>query len=148
MAFEPLQNRFQNEEELKEYTNKKRRFLIVNLWRNANPNGLDISRDPIAVCNPHTIAKESYVSYEIRCAGGLSLYEYHISGGKGDADCMSHEWYFYSNMTVDENLMWISHDSEGDFLSVPHTAFTLPNSGPNERKSIEARAFVFLDELR
>ena len=49
-------------------------------------------------------------------------------------------------MSVDECLMWISHDSGRKLLSVPHTSFNVQeNSG--QRKSIEARPLVFLDEL-
>ena len=147
VSFIPLQSRFQNLDELKKYTSRKSRFLIVNVWRNADPSGSPILQHPLAVCDPRTVLKESLVSYEIRCPRGLSLYEYHISGGKGDEDCKNHEWYFYSRMSINECLMWISHDSYGIFQSVPHTSFTLPNNMKSERKSIEARAFVFLDEL-
>lgn len=144
--FQPLQSRFRKEGDLEDYMNRKCRFLIVNIWRNGDSSGLPISRDPLAVCDPRTVPKESLVEYEVRCPEGLSLYDYHISGGKGDIDCASHGWYFYSKMKLDECLMWISHDSFGEFSSVPHTAFALPNQGlVGIRKSIETRAFVFLD---
>ena len=143
VVFKPLQNRFQNSEKLIQYIKRNSRFLIINVWRNADHSERPIAQDPIAVCDPSTVPKESFVNYEIRCPGGLSLYEYHISGGNND--CKSHKWYFYSRMTVDESLMWISHDSNGEYSSVPHTAFTIPNNVAGERKSIEARAFVFLE---
>ena len=145
VSFKPLRNRFENEEELENYTNGKCRFLIVNLWRNADPNKFPISQDPLAVCDPRSIPNESLVNYEIRCSDGLSLYEYHVSGGKSDNDCKHHKWYYYSGMTVDECLIWISYDKDGTFSSVPHTAFSLPQNESRERKSIEARAFVFLE---
>ena len=145
VEFKPLLNQFQHTNELIQYIKRSSRFLIINVWRNADHIDRPIAQDPIAVCDPRTVPKESFVNYEIRCPDGLSLYEYHISGGKADNDCKRHKWYFYSRMTVDESLMWISYDSKEEYSSVPHTAFTIPNQIAGERKSIEARAFVFLE---
>ena len=145
VSFKPLKNRFRNGEELEKYSHGKGRFLIVNVWRNADPSCLPIVQDPLAVCDPRSVPNESLVNYEIRCSNDLSLFEYHISGGKSDDDCKNHKWYYYSNMSVNECLMWISYDKDGKFLSVPHTAFSLPTEASRERKSIEARLFVFLE---
>ena len=146
VAFPLLQERFEDETELKEYISGKKRFLIINVWRNADPTRGHIEQDPLAVCDPRTIQKDAWVTYEIFCSKDLSLFEYHISGGDGDEDCSSHKWYYFSRMSVHECLMWISHDSGRKLLSVPHTSFKIQeNSG--QRKSIEARAFVFLEEL-
>ena len=145
VSFMPLVNRLDNEV-LKQYTEGKGRFLIVNLWRNADPSKFPICKDPLAVCDPKSVPKESLVDYEIRSTNGLSLFEYHVSGGQSDEDCKNHKWYYYSYMKVDECLMWISFDKSGVFPSVPHTSFSLSTTESRERKSIEARAFVFLEE--
>lgn len=56
-----------------------------------------------------------------------------------------HRWYYYPDMTLDEVIVFKSHDSRPGMASrVAHTAFTDPTCPPGTptRASVEARGLV------
>ena len=56
-----------------------------------------------------------------------------------------HRWYYFSNMTPDELLVFKGYDSEGPHaMNAMHTAFDNPAAGPHAipRESIEARMTI------
>merc|ERR1712002_1102972 len=145
VSFKPIQERFDDPGELDRYINGNGRFIIVDLWKNADPNGSTVQQSALAMCDPNSVPDDNYVTTEIRCSDGSSYWDFRVSGGEDDTDCADHKWYYYSNMTVDECWMFVNHDSGRQLKSVPHSAFQIPH-GPNiTRRSIETRAFVFLE---
>eukprot|EP00928_Gymnodinium_smaydae_P049014 TRINITY_DN32856_c0_g1_i1.p1 TRINITY_DN32856_c0_g1~~TRINITY_DN32856_c0_g1_i1.p1 ORF type:complete len:344 (-),score=28.86 TRINITY_DN32856_c0_g1_i1:155-1147(-) len=126
-------------------------MLSVNVWRSIDENN-PVRQQPLAVCDPATMAEVRRVEHEIHCpdtSGNDARFLPPFDG------CLPEDrWFYYPHMTHEECLMFFS---EGYFLpssaeksgwynaSVPHTSFDLGAQEPVPiRRSVEARVFVFL----
>ena len=119
----------------------KRRYVAYNIWRVMTPPPQDI---PLCVCSATSTATEDVVTGEavIDAEGqpelrfGSSLYRYNPD----------HVWFYFSNMTRDEALVFKAFDSDLDQIQgCPHSAFNDPTCPANAepRASIEVRAYVY-----
>jgi hypothetical protein len=119
------------------------RLAIYNIWRVTTPPP---QSKPLAVCDASSIGKaEAYES-------GVTL-----SYPDGtDVDFLTtlyrpragHRWYYFSDMTPDEVLVFKSHDTDPARAGrVPHCAFVDDSvSGGAVRMSIEARVLAAFEE--
>ncbi|KAI0379251.1 hypothetical protein F5Y04DRAFT_290464 [Hypomontagnella monticulosa] len=81
------------------------RLLIVNTWRPLNGPVMDY---PLAVCDPATVSVPNDGFATDRVGPDFQGENYYLK--HRDA----HKWYWLSNQRVDELLLFISFDSEGD----------------------------------
>ena len=117
----------------------KGRFQIINLWRPlVNP----VQNFPLVMCDTRTVGTVDVVPTERRAPnhiGEILLATYNPA----------HRWYYFSNMTSDEVLVFKTFDSEnaGRTPGSIHTSIDVPGVSPDTppRESIETRAFVFYD---
>ncbi|KAH8802956.1 hypothetical protein F5884DRAFT_491189 [Xylogone sp. PMI_703] len=128
---------------------QKTRWGIINIWRPIKP----VSKDPLAVCDAHSVRDEDLIPTTIKLPiGGAGQYE-NPRDKEGNFDNLNarahpdHRWYYASNMKPEEVLLLKCFDSkkaEGLATRVPHTAFAIPGTenAPN-RESIETRCLVF-----
>lgn len=134
----------------------KRRFAIVNLWRNiaAEP----VATNPLALCDARTVEPEELVVFEIH-------YRDRIGENYFCKHTERHRWSYYPAMTTDEALLIKQWDSVGTLArskgersdaadpTAPctfslHSAFEDPASPPDapDRWSIEVRCAVLYDD--
>jgi len=115
----------------------KGRFQIINLWR---PLVDLVQNYPLVLCDARTIDSADVVPTERRSpshVGEILLATFNPE----------HRWYYFSNMTNDEILVFKTFDS-GNQDRTPgsiHTSVCIPDISPDvpPRESIETRAFVF-----
>ena len=118
----------------------KGRFQIINLWR---PLVNSVQNFPLALCDARSVDMDDVLA-TVRQApnhtGEILLATY--SPG--------HRWYYFSNMTSDEVLVFKTFDSEtaGRDAGSIHTSIDIPGTPADAvpRESIETRAFVFYDQ--
>jgi hypothetical protein len=118
-----------------------RRILGINVWRSVSPGPL--ARFPLTVCDRTSIDPDD-LEYDLNPNGGGSGINMH--------NCKPNDgqrWYYYSDMTPDEVLVFItydSHPSDGEiFRPTMHSAVTIPGSeGLQPRESVEVRFFAQL----
>lgn len=147
------------EEELAEL--RGRRFAIVNLWRNIDPDHPLVDM-PLCFCDASTARVEDYVSVEFRYVD--RVIETYL-GGYSEGQ----RWYYFPEVLRDEGILLKTYDSQGilcrDFVeedgspypyflrdqeavnatSVLHSAVKdprQPETAPT-RRSIEMRAMIF-----
>lgn len=116
----------------------KRRFGIVQLWRNISHD--PIESNPLGMCDGRTIPEEGFILLQRR-------YSYRTAEVYHIAYNAAHRWYYFPRMTRNEALIFKVFDSDPS-NGVPytaHTGFVDPTSPPDAlpRQSIEMRAFVF-----
>ena len=120
-----------------------RRFAIYQTWR-------VLSRPPqdntLTLCDGRSVpASDAVVFHAVVGPKGVPGSEFDARMCKYRPD---HRWYYFSNMSPDEVLVFKGYDSEDPHaMNAMHTAFDNPAAGPNAvpRESIEARFFAFFD---
>lgn len=115
----------------------QRRFAIINVWRSISGPVYD---HPLALCDAATVAPEALVSMERRAEeriGELQVALYHPE----------QRWYYFSEMQVDEALLFKTFDSETDGRArfTIHSSFEVSDAlvDAPPRESIESRCLVF-----
>jgi len=119
------------------------RYAMYNVWRAFSPPPQDF---PLAVCDAQSITPADEVTVTAitkeRSAGEI------IHDTTGYLYSPAHRWHYYPNMTIDEVIVFKSHDSDPAHVRrVPHTAFTDPTCPPgvSTRASVEMRALALFD---
>lgn len=119
------------------------RLLGINTWRSLAPAPVD---RPLALVDRRTLDEADFVPAVIGGPG---------RGGGLTSLCSSynpgHRLCWWSNMTPDEVLVFLQYEEgHGPKSTVMHTAFTDPGCPPgtHPRQSIEARAYVFIEDGR
>lgn len=120
-----------------------RRWAHYNLWRSITPPPQDY---PLAVCDARSIVPadgETVVAHTTtRTVGDMSF------ATTGYMHNPAHRWCYFSNMTPEELLVFVTHDSDPSRPhQVAHTAFLDPTCPPGTptRGSVEMRALVLFD---
>jgi hypothetical protein len=120
-----------------------RRFAIYQTWRVLSQPPQDNS---LAICDGRSVpASDAVVFHAVVGPKGVPGSEFDARMCKYRPD---HGWYYFSNMSSDEVLVFKGYDSEDPHaMNAMHTAFDNPAAGPNAvpRESIEARFFAFFD---
>ena len=82
------------------------RFAIINVWRNIVPE--PVVTHPLALCDAMSVKPEDLVVFEIHYADriGENYFAKHA---------ISHNWYFYPELTRNETLLIKQWDSQGEF---------------------------------
>jgi hypothetical protein len=116
------------------------RCAAYNIWRVLTPPPQDV---PLAVCAAPMVAETDRITGEARIDGdgpeirfGSSLYRANPA----------HRWFFYSDMTPDEVLVFKAIDSDpARTQGCPHTAFDDPEApvDARPRASVETRVFAY-----
>lgn len=135
-----LMDRFMPDLELHRYS----RYAMYNVWRAFSPPPQDF---PLAVCDGRTICPADEVpvvaiTEEVDADGNLTHIVHDTTGYLHSHD---HRWYYFPDMTIDEVIVFKSHDSDPTRTSrVPHSAFTDPTCPPDvpTRSSVEVRALA------
>jgi hypothetical protein len=116
------------------------RWAHINMWRPITPPPQDC---PLALCDVRSIAetdRELVVAHtETRDMGDFS---FDTTGYLYNPD---HRWCYFSDMTPDEVLVFVTHDSDpARPHQVAHTAFLDPTcpAGTPTRGSVEMRALA------
>jgi len=121
-----------------------RRFAIFNVWRVLSPPPQDT---PLALCDARTVGPGDEVYADcVVDEPGVPEIRFENSVFRHGA---SHRWYYFSNMTRDEVLIFKGYDSDRQRASgVPHVAFDDPTCPPDAppRESIDDRVVTFFDE--
>ena len=122
---------------------KARRWAHFNMWRPITPPPQDY---PLAVCDARSIRPGDGITVVAetvtRTAGAFS---FDTTGYLHNPD---HRWCYFSQMTPEEVLVFITHDSDpARPHQVAHTAFLDPKCPPGTptRGSGEMRAFAVFD---
>lgn len=119
----------------------RRRYVAYNIWRVLTPPPQDV---PLTLCDARTASPDDVTEGEavIDAPGrpemrfGSSLY--HASP--------AHRWFYFSDMQLDEALVFKAFDSDVDRVQgCPHSAFNDPNCPEDvpPRASAEIRAYAF-----
>ena len=116
------------------------RFVHFNVWRALSAPPQDVA---LAVCDARTVAPEDLIPADaIFDSPGQPEWSFE---GLVVAHRPAHRWYWFSDMTREEALVFKTHDSDaGRAHCVPHVAFDNPSCGPDAlaRVSIEMRALA------
>ena len=117
------------------------RCAIYNLWRVFSEPPQDF---PLAVCDARTVSTEDEDTVQIMLdVPGRDPIRANTVVYYPNPD---NRWVYFSNMTVDEVLIFKSYDSDTRRPKrVPHTSFINPLVGPEipSRSSIETRVVAF-----
>ncbi len=120
-----------------------RRWAHINIWRPITPPPQDY---PLALCDARSIAPgdgETVVAHTVtRSIGEMSF------ATTGYMHNPAHRWCYFSDMTPDEVLVFITFDSDpARPHQVAHTAFLDPTCPPGTptRGSVEMRALALFD---
>jgi hypothetical protein len=130
-----------------------KRFIASSLWRAFSPPPQDW---PLAVCDGNTVRPDEGTPNTMFVVDKLPSREEMFAEMPGEARAMAaavfryspdHRWWYFSNMTRDEVLMFKFHDSDRSRAwRTPHTAFhdpTFPDA--RVRESIEFRTVAFFE---
>lgn len=115
------------------------RLLGINTWRSISPPPQD---RPLALLDRRTLEAADLVPAVI-AAPNVRLNAVQASYSQ------RHRFCWWSDMTPDEILVFLQYEhGRGQTSTVMHTAFSDPRcpAGTPPRQSIEARAYVFIDE--
>ena len=117
------------------------RYVLYQTWRVLSDPPQDF---PLAICDWRTVAPADIVplEYHVGTDGGDVTYR---SQGSRYSD--RHEWWYFSNLTVDDLLLFVGFDSSrSDAPSSLHVSFEDPTvHDPVPRASIETRFFGLFD---
>src|SRR5215831_13374310 len=115
------------------------RLLGINTWRSISPPPQD---RPLAVLDRRTLDAADFVPAVINTPNAkLNALQASYSE--------HHRFCWWSDMTQDEILVFLQYEQgRGQTSTVMHTAFSDPRcpAGTPRRQSIEARAYVFIDD--
>jgi hypothetical protein len=137
-------------------TKGRRRFAIVNVWRNIDTKH-PVQEFPLACMDAHTTTPKDYRIFKLHYVDRIGE-NYFLTHSK------TNEWHCFLHMTSDETLLIKTWDSKGQYaVTTPnnntnidkttiailafHSAFLDPSSPPNSprRQSIEVRCVVIWD---
>ncbi len=129
------------------------RFIAVSLWRPFSPPPQDI---PLALCDGRSLTDEEGVTNPLHIVDEMPSAEAMLAPIEGEDKLIaasvfryrpSHRWWYFSNMTPSEALLFKFFDSDHSVTwRCPHTAFrdtSLP--GTHIRESIETRLIAYFD---
>lgn len=129
------------------------RFIASSLWRAFSEPPQDC---PLAVCDARSVGREEGVPNTMFIVDRLPDEQTML--GKMDNEQSApaaaifhynpaHRWWYFSNMTRDEVLLFKFHDSDpGRALRTPHTAFHDPSfANARIRESIEFRTIAYFE---
>lgn len=116
-----------------------RRYAHYNVWRSFSGPPQDV---PLAICDPQSVSKDDLLiadalfDEEGKPDWGFESYLIAHSG--------SHRWHWFSDMAIDEALIFKTSDSEYQ-NPVPHVAFDHPQvpEDCHPRASLEMRAVAY-----
>ena len=130
-----------------------RRFIATSLWRTFSPPPQDV---PLAVCDGRSLKDDEGVRNTLHIVDELPSEAEMVRPMEGEAQRIAasifryrpaHRWWYFSNMTRDEVLLFKFFDSDHSVTwRCPHTAFhdtSLAN--PHIRESIEFRSIAFFE---
>jgi len=124
-------------EEVQECLEGKRRFVLINVWRNIDKENAVLNL-PLACCRAESVPVQDLRTLQIHYTDRVG--ENYLSVPSND-----HEWFYYPKMTHSEALLIKTWDSQNDSFSM-HTAFedsSILSEIP--RQSIEVRLVCILD---
>lgn len=118
------------------------RCAIYNVWRVFSDPPQDV---PLAVCDVRTVsaADEDHAEAIIDLPGSDDPYRSMTTVYRPNP---ANRWTYFSNMTVDEALVFKAWDSDPERpRRVPHSAFTNTQAGPDwpSRSSVETRVLAY-----
>jgi hypothetical protein len=115
------------------------RWAFYNIWRATTPPPQDF---PLAVCDARTLARDDEVTVKAVTKELSGLIIHDTTSYRYNP---AHRWYYFSNMTPDEVIVFKTHDTDSARAHrVAHTAFTDPTcpEGVTTRASVEMRALA------
>lgn len=134
-TFGPTLFRYQGQELYKDVTENHKHWQIVNAWRPLKT----IRKDPLVVADATSVAWEDYLVIP-QPEAGPGVEGWFLQ--KPTQAANEHSWWYLSEQTPEEVLLFRQYDSQGDPV-VPHTAISFPGPVREEaRESIEVRMFV------
>jgi hypothetical protein len=129
------------------------RFIASSLWRAFSEPPQDC---PLAVCDARSVARDEGVPNTMFVVDRLPDETTMLGVMENEKSAPAaaifhyspaHRWWYFSNMTREEILLFKFHDSDSSkALRTPHTAFHDPSfESPRTRESIEFRTIAFFD---
>jgi hypothetical protein len=129
------------------------RFVASSLWRTFSPPPQDV---PLAVCDARSVAASEGVPNTMFIVDRLPDEQTMLGDMPNEATAPAaaifhyspgHRWWYFSNMTREEVLMFKFHDSDPmRALRTPHTAFHDPSfANAHPRESIEFRTLAYFE---
>lgn len=128
-----------------------RRFIAFSLWRALSPPPQDC---PLAVCDGRSLDDGEGVENPLHIVDEMPSPEAMLAEIPGEDKLIAasifryrpqHRWWYFSNMTVDEALLFKFFDSDHSVTwRCPHSAFfdsSFPDAHP--RESIETRLIAY-----
>jgi len=128
-----------------------RRFIYSSFWRTFSPPPQDY---PLALCDGNSVGDEEGVPNTLHIVDRIPERAEMLRPMPDEDKAIAaaifhhnpdHRWWFFSNMTRDEALLLVFHDSRRNRpWRVPHTAFhdtSRPDARP--RSSIEFRSIAY-----
>jgi len=129
------------------------RFIATSLWRTFSPPPQDC---PLALCDGRSLQEHEGVRNPLHIVDAMPTLEEMVAPIANEDEKVAasifryspeHRWWYFSNMTMDEALLFKFYDSDHSVTwRCPHTAFfdtSLP--GAQNRSSIEIRSIAFFD---
>jgi len=129
-----------------------RRFIVSSFWRTYSPPPQDC---PLALCDARSVRDDEGTPNILWVVDRIPEGDAMFAPMDDDAQMAAaifrhnpdHRWWYFSNMTRDEALLFKFHDSDRSRpWRTPHTAFwdtSLPGAQP--RESIECRSIAFFE---
>jgi hypothetical protein len=129
------------------------RFVASSLWRTFSPPPQDF---PLAVCDARSVGAEEGVPNTMFIVDRLPDEQTMLAEMPSEASAPAaaifhyspaHRWWYFSNMTREEVLLFKFHDSDPSrALRTPHTAFHDPSfANAHPRESIEFRTLAYFE---
>jgi hypothetical protein len=129
------------------------RFIASSLWRAFSPPPQDC---PLALCDARSVRPEEGIPNTMFVVDRLPDEPTMLAEMPNEATAPAaaifhynpaHRWWYFSNMTRDEVLMFKFHDSDRTkALRTPHTAFQDPSfADARPRESIEVRSIAYFE---
>ncbi|MEM7765041.1 MAG: CmcJ/NvfI family oxidoreductase [Pseudomonadota bacterium] len=108
-------------------------YAFINVWR---PVEHPIQSSPLGFIRPATVAADDWMTIEL-------VYPDRVGEILGVAANDAHEWFYLSQMTPDEVVIFNIYDNRGR-SHLAHSALDMaePEGGHTLRKSIESRTLV------
>ena len=120
-----------------------RRFAIYQTWRATSQPPQD---NTLAICDGRTVANDDTVEFDVTI--GPEEIPGNTFVSRVCKHNAAHGWYYFSNLTRDEVLVFKAFDSnDPEAGNAAHTAFDVP-SAPTDaepRASVEARFVAFFE---
>jgi hypothetical protein len=112
-----------------------RRKAMFNMWKLLSPGPTNI---PLALCDSSSVLTDDIILGDSNLPDGSSFETAFFRYNK------AHRWYYYSDLTAEQLLVFKQSDTDGNFPAVvPHTAFNDNGRPPAaSRISIETRCLA------